>query len=248
MTNPDHGLFDPIDDVETPLDETVSYKEQLVGEGKKYRDEEALAKAALEKDRFIERIQRENATLRSEVQKRETMEELVKRLTPARPSEDTDKKEPLSNPGSVSKDGLTPEEVRQLLSQELAARTDAERRQNNARAVREELLKRYGQNWQTPLKERQLALDVSEEYLTELAQTNPKVFFSLLGDAPKREPGFTPPTPAFDTAKRPVTGNVKNKAYYDRILKEQGLAAYMHPRVQNEMQEQAAKLGDQFFS
>lgn len=244
----DQGLFNPEDNAPV-FDETVSVRDQLVGEGKKYKDEEALARSRVEADSFIERLQRENALLRGEIQQRETMEDLVKRLTPPKASKDTEDEAIPPTPGSANTDNLTPDKVRELLSQELATRTEQDRRNNNARAVRQELVNRYGPNWQTQLKAKQEELEVSEEFLTELAQTQPKTFFRLLGEAPKNEQSFTPPASVIDSAKtRSTPGNIKNKAYYDKILREQGLSVYMSPRIQNEMQANARKLGDQFYS
>lgn len=237
----DQGLFNPAEP--TPFEENVSYKERLVGEGKKFKDDEALARAKLESDQFIERLQQENAMLRGEIQQRETIEDIVQRLTPAKSSPDTANEEP-REPGSP-KNGLTPDEVKQLLSKELAEQKDRDLRSNNAKFVRQKLVEKYGPDWQTHLKTRQAELDVSEQYLTDLAQTQPKVFLSLLGETPKRD-NFTPPSSVIDPAKQTVNPNVKDWFYYEKLRKE-NFREYMSPRVQNEMHDQIVRLGEAGF-
>ena len=71
MTNP---LFDPttIDPatIENPL-------ETLVGEGKKFKDADALARAAIEKDRFILQLQAENAQMRTSLKGEQKIDEFL---------------------------------------------------------------------------------------------------------------------------------------------------------------------------
>lgn len=61
----------------TQTDPSTSYLEQLVGEGKKYSNPEELAKAYFNADGFINHLKNETGSLREELDKRMTLEELL---------------------------------------------------------------------------------------------------------------------------------------------------------------------------
>ena len=61
----------------TQTDPSTSYLEQLVGEGKKYSNPEELAKAYFNADGFINHLKNETGSLREELEKRMTLEELL---------------------------------------------------------------------------------------------------------------------------------------------------------------------------
>src|SRR5688572_12541162 len=75
-----------------------SILEQLVGEGKKFADAEALAKCKAESDAFIETLKREQAELRRELDTRLSLEDFLdqQKATPAAGTPST----PASNSGA----------------------------------------------------------------------------------------------------------------------------------------------------
>lgn len=239
----DQGLF-TADETDVTFEENVSYHDNLVGEGKKYKDSEALAKSRIEADAFILRLQNENAVIRAELQKRDSVEEAVKRLTQRQPAQDTVEEAPPPAPGS-HKDGLTLEDVEALLQHKLADREAQNRQKTNSQIVIDELKSRFGSQWKAVLKAKQEELGVTEQYLEEQARVAPKALLALVGSGPRSD-SFTPPSGSFDTSKRPQTTSSKNFAYFEKI-RLTSPTEYWKPHVQNEMHKEAIKQGDAFW-
>ena len=71
-------LFDntEVDNEDVNLDTEVTL-EDLVGEGKKYRDPNALAKSRVEADRYIKKLEAEHKQMREELTSRQALADLV---------------------------------------------------------------------------------------------------------------------------------------------------------------------------
>ena len=76
----DNTIFDATVEQSTEDTPETSYYDRMVGEGKKFKDNEALAYSNFEKDRFIEQLKREQKELRDDLNSRLNMEELVNKL------------------------------------------------------------------------------------------------------------------------------------------------------------------------
>lgn len=240
----------PQEPVLEPLAEDKSYYTELVGDQGKYRDNEALARAAIEKDRHIEKLEREGAILRTELKQRTTLEEFMERMTNRPSGNDTANDVNRQTPGSLQPpvDPLTPDAVKVLLQKELQGQREADRQDNNALYVRSELEKRYGGNWQSSLEARVKELGVTEEFAVDLARKQPKAFLALVGTTPEQpapRPG-TPPASSLDTSKMPPVSHAKNKKYYDALMAKD-INLYLSPKVQNEMHAEAIKQGRAFY-
>lgn len=252
MTAQNDPLFAKSPPVHEPLAEDKSYLNELVGDTGRYRDAEALARAAIEKDRHIEKLEREGAILRSELQQRTTLEEFMERMTTRPSGNDTVLTPQAPNPGSDAPrpDPLTPELVQDLLKKQLAEQREQDRQESNAQFVRSNLEKTFGAEWQASLETRVRELGITEEFAIDLARKQPKAFLALVGtkpDTPAPRPG-TPPAPSYDASRFPTSPNgaAKNKKYYDALLAKD-INLYLSPKIQNEMYREAEKQGQAFF-
>lgn len=253
MTNGAEDLFDgkaPVETV-TPVETQENALEALVGEGKKYKDLEALAKANLEKDSFIERLQTEGSEIRQELEKRLTIDEFMQKLEAKRLESGTSNDgTPPSEPPKeeISKEGLTREEISELLKQELSSQTKEQQKQSNLSEAISELNKIWGSDTKVKLNQRASELGISVQELKAHAENNPKVFLSLVKPETPVQGSATSTVfqSSTDTGKTPATNGEKTKSYYDRMRKDNP-KAYWSKTVQNEMHRQALKLKDDFF-
>src|SRR4029450_8159059 len=71
------------DESDINVDPNKNYLEELVGEGKKFKTPEDLARGKAESDSFIERLQKELHGLRNELKSRLQLEEVVDRISSA---------------------------------------------------------------------------------------------------------------------------------------------------------------------
>jgi hypothetical protein len=243
MTEP--TLFDDTTLIEEPI---VDAYNSLVGEGKKFSDNETLAKSKIESDRFIERLKAEQAQLRQELATRIKYEEFLDRLN-SKPRSNEEPQVP-AEPASTSAP-MNLDEIERRLEQKLEQRDQEKRKAANLELAKQELSKALGPNYGSKVKQRATELEVSESFLTDLAANNPKAFLKLVGvgEAPKGNPLFdAPPRPNMNTdAFRPTGGNVKGKSYYDDLYKKDK-DAYFSPKVMNAMYKDIEALGIDVFN
>lgn len=240
-------LFKANTDLETP--ENDNYLEQLVGPGKKYADVNALAKAASHQIPYIKRLEEENEQARQELQKRLSIEEYVQQMkteiAQSRvPSEDDQR--PVTQ---ISKEDIKKElfsEFETLLSTQ-NKKALAER---NVELVRNELQKVWGSTYPAQLKSKAQELNLTEEFLGNLAQDNPQAFLKIVGvsGSPKVIPQSIP-TNSRNSAYRTDANEStdRNKAYYDK-LKKDNPKLYWTAKIQAQEHRDAVRLGDAFFN
>lgn len=217
--------------------------ETLVGEGKKYKDNDAVAKALTEKDRFIEQLKAE---------KQEVLRDLQARPVTDRSQEILDRLEELANPATltpvttptervVETKGLTEDDIVRVLQQRDAkARAEA-----NVATVKTELKEKFGDQVNAALKSLQTKLGVDQTFLDNLAAQSPSAFSQLLGQTTPQTV-FTPPGSTKPEAFKPTAGGPKPRSEYLR-LKAENPTVYNSSSVQNQMYKDSISLGEAFF-
>lgn len=243
MTNP---LFDSTN-VETNIDPTKDYSTELMGEGKKYKDVQALARAVMEKDAFIERLKSETAQLRGSVQGEAKIEELLATLR-AQVTPPANSGTPATKPDDKSANqpapGLSTEDVERLLANRDREKTEA----SNVALVAAQLKKAWGANHGEVLKQKTEELGATPDFMTNLAKSNPAAFLKLVA-ADSTEP--TPGRPASSVNTTPAQGKApvggKTKSYYDALRKQIGDGKFFNPTIQNELHRNMMALGEAFF-
>lgn len=233
-------LFKPADiqtpDVENPL-------EALVGPDKKYKTVEDLAKAALEKDRFIGQLQNETAELRKEVTGKQTIDEIMTQIRSLSKPEVQPNQQPQA-PEKTDADSIA-ELVAKLLDQ----KESEKRTSGNEQLVSQTLQEKFGADAQLHLTKKAKELNVSLDYLKSVAKSAPAAFFRLIGIEENQKPHQAVPITVRPGSIQPTPqgADVRNKAHYDKI-KAQNPAEYFSPKIQNQMYKDAMKLGESFFN
>jgi hypothetical protein len=235
--------------VEPTIDEGKTYLDELVGEGKKFSDVEALAKGKASSDQMIEHMKKENAQIREELQKRLTLEEFMSELEKRqKPTESTipSPVEPEIEP--KVNDGLSEEKVAALLEDRLSKLTEEQRKEQNLQVAISKMNSEWGSNAKAKLQEVADKLSIPKKDLQEYAKTNPTVFLQLVGlgeSTPVQSSSQTVPTSQVDTSKMPPSSSgEKTYQYYEKMRKENP-REYHSAKVQNEMMKQATKYAEQ---
>ncbi len=242
MTEP--TLFDDTALTEEPI---VDAYNALVGEGKRFSDNETLAKSKIESDRFIERLKAEQAQLRQELATRIKYEEFLDRLNTPRSNEEPQAPaEPDRNSAPMNLD-----EIERRLEQKLNQREQDQRKAANLEIAKAKLTEALGPNYGSKIKQRATELEVSEAFLNDLAANNPKAFLKLVGvgEAPKGNSLFdAPPRPNMNTETfRPTGGSVRGKSFYDELFTKDR-NAYFSPKVMNAMYKDIEAVGIDVFN
>jgi hypothetical protein len=240
-------LFDP--NSLPPVQEAVKF-EDLVGDGKKFRDPDDLARGKLEADKFIERLKQENADIRRQLSSEERLEEIKELLERSNaPSRNDNQTDP--NPSvNGQKPPFNPEDLEQLLEHKLAQREAKARQEANLELSRKGLVDAFGNDYPSILEQKARELGMNKQVLSNLAVESPQAFLRLVGaDQPKpRVPDlFTPPTSNMRTV--PSTGVTGERTYkYYQDLKTKEPRQYWDARTQIQMEKDAQRLGPAFFN
>jgi hypothetical protein len=245
-SNDQNSLFEGSN---TPtVDPQKDYLAELVGEDKKFKDHQSLARGKVESDLFIESLKRELQELRTDLNSRISVEKALDQLRKEKMQEpNTPSVQP--NPGEPSgvKEGITPEKLEQLLQE----REIAKRQADNLAEVNRALSEKFGTAASAKLAEKAKELGVGLEYLKNLAAQSPTLFYKAVElETPKRDI-FTQGAPRseLDTSKqlgdRDTTG-AKTYSYYSN-LRRTNPSLYHSPSVQMEMHKTAQRLGEKFF-
>jgi hypothetical protein len=231
-----------------PVGQTAALND-LVGEGKKFKTVDDLAKAKLESDNFIESLKRENKEMREDLAARLTVEQALAKaresgsVEPPKPTENT----PIQN----RQDNLGDQ-----IEQALARRDQVRSIQSNIEIVTTKMTEIYGSvdKAAETISTRSKELGMSVEALQQMAASNPKAFFKLLDVDDK--PAAASPTSSWQRAKNPAAmksavGESATKpgtyAYY-QDLRRSDPATYYTPRVQLAMDKDAREKGQSFYS
>ena len=225
-----------------------NYLETLVGEGKKFKTPEELARGKWESDQYIENVKRELDEAKTELAARKRVEELLKeqRQTLTQPTPD-----PQGNnqpPVEASKP-FTQEDFDKRV-REIAAERDLElRTANNVNSVSEKLVELYGseENAAKAVAQRARELEVPVSTLQAIAAQSPKAFFAQLGAAASAVSGG--PTRG-DINANALNSNrtpAEDKYSWYQEVRKTNPGLYRSAAFQNKMHEAAQRVGEAFF-
>lgn len=217
--------------------------EDLVGEGKKFRDTDAVAKKIVHADQHIENLERTLSEMRVELQSRLTVEEMLEKINkptspavqpPNREALDTNRQEP----------GI---DIADEISKALKTEKEKERREANLNTVRKGLKERFGADYNQKLTSIADNLSISKDFLTSMAQTSPEGFMKLIDSVAKPDSNrpLVPPMGSDLNRVNNLSGE-KNQSYYAALRREKP-DVYFSAKVQKEIHDQAVKLGPAFY-
>lgn len=213
----------------------------LVGEGKKYKDLNALAKAKIFADEHIKRLEAEAEERAKELDKRLVVEEMmaeIKAMAKA-PAQNTN---PEPKATSTTDEQVSKDDIAKLVTSELMKLTEKQKQEQNLKQVADELTKVWGTDYSSALLRRSKELELTPEFMNQLASVNPKAFLRMVVEPVTQLPNYTPPKGIRSDTK--LTGE-KNYKYYQKIRKEN---PRLYASLQMEMFKQAEKLGDSFYN
>lgn len=239
------------------IDPAKDYLPELVGEGKKFKTPADLARSVLHKDQHIARLEKEAAEMREEVNKALTMDEFLGKLSEENKKLlETNKVNNQSNQDGEPPEGekheqqqLSRDDVKRILDEE----RDAARKESNFRAVQAQLSEKLGAGYVEHIKTKAKELDLGEDFLNNLAKTQPKAFLEIMGidkvtkKTSEEQSIFSPAQSSVQTRfsqaqARP--GSAKTQKEWNE-LRTSNPRAYHNAFMQRTKDAQA--LGDKFF-
>jgi hypothetical protein len=219
--------------------------DDLVGEGKKFENVDALANGKEYADRHITNLEQEAQRMRDRIESLESQGNLVEELK----AEMSKTPEPVvpaeANPPSSEPQVTNEMDLQALIDQRINADKQEAAATANIAAVTNAMVEKYGENWDAEARRVGAENDLSLEDVNAMVATKPKLFLKLAG-----LDGVTPvvnqPSGVNGTVNTEamVTANAnkpKDKAYYKALQKEMGDTKFFgDARIQNEILENGA--------
>jgi len=226
----------------------ASYMEQLVGEGKKFKDVESLAKGKLEADRHIEDITKTLNDLREEVKKEEYSKRLLEELQNKGTGTGTGTSAMGSN-ASNSANGNTTQDasnIEALVEQLMTKKEKTRTLEQNISVANEAVLSQFGDKAAEVVKAKASELGMSVDRLKEIAAESPTAFLQLIGAKTqvKTESVTTPSSIRTETFSN--TNSDRTFEYYQKMRKE-SKSLYYSPKVQRMLMDDRLRLGEKFY-
>lgn len=232
-------------DTDLEIDPSKNYLEELVGENKKFKTPEELARGKAESDAFIEQLKAEQSELRNELQTRLNLEQFLsdlKTVVPKPGSEGSQDHYERNEDKSV----MSAEELAALVRSQVQQMKGQETAVSNLNNFSEKLRLAHGPNAATKLRSQASELGMTVDEVKSLAARNPNAALKMLGIGEQRSvDNFTAP-PRSQSMSLP-SGQKRGAAYYENLRKTLHPNEYFSPKIQNEMFEARKSMGAEAF-
>lgn len=220
---------------QAPSNNAEDLVNQLVGEGKKFKTIQDLAKAKLESDSFIERITQENKELREgTVSKADIDAKFDAFLTKL----NEQKKAPDSREQTVP--ALDADKIADIVRNTITRTEQESTAAKNVQAANEKVIAKYGDKAGEFIEKKAAELGMTKQDLKTISAKSPNAFFTIVGlDLKAAAPagsGFN--QGSVNTESKFNNSNISADTWeYYSNLRRQAPDKYWEPAIQNEIFE-----------
>ena len=234
------------DDQNTDTQNQEDWLNKVVAEkGDHWQDPQTLAKGYVHAQQRIKELEELTKKAEQNDYARELLEQLqAKQSAPAPTSGQPDTKDK----GGTGEENTTrdPDELQALIDKALTERERTNTVQQNISQANSKLEEQYGTEAQKVVQDRAQELGMSMDRLKELAGESPTAFMRLMGEAPKKESNSIPQG-TLNTAAGFTDGQKERNFRYYQELRRNNRSQYNSRQVQQQMFEDAKRLGDKFY-
>lgn len=238
---------------DTPqVDPNKDYLAELVGEGKKFKTVQDLARGKFQADIHIDLLEKTKDQLRADylklsedAQAQATLKDLVTQL-----------KAPIQQPASSitpqanvdnQRPSIDPKELESLVDSRLNERELSRKQSDNFKLVQDRLKERFGSNYQTVLKQQIDELQLPSDYVNDLARRSPEAFFRTMGLTEQPRNDFQAPARSSVRSDNYASQGGQDETWsYWQKLKETNPKLYLDPKTVVRMEKAYERLGKKF--
>lgn len=220
----------------------------LVGEGRKYKTIEELAKAYLNADSFIEQLKAENQELRTKTVEAKTIDEVLERLTANQSSAAS----ATASDQAPSTNGLSATDVAKIVQQTVTGLETAKIKEGNIKKADAKMREAFGDKAAEVYKSVAKTPELHTAYM-QLAEADPEQFVALFtkqsttSQGSQVDSGSNVNTTMTYTSGNNVRENTQGtKEYYAKIRKEDP-KRYYSQSIQLEMNKSAVSDPKKYF-
>lgn len=236
------------------VDPNKNYLEELVGEGKKFKTVEDLARGKYEadmhvalKNRQLDDLTKDYSKLREDYNATPKLQEVLDQLLAAKDTSSNNNTQ--MNEDTRNESAFDPSKLDSMVEtkfQEIEAKRKA---QENWNTVKDKLQEKLGERFPEILASQTQKLGLTADKVEELARTSPSAFFRLMGlDEVQSQDTFQSPprTTQNATAFAPSTNKSRKWSDWKSLQKTQpGL--FSDPKAHNQMMADIKAIGEKAF-
>ncbi len=234
------------------FDENKDYLAELVGEGKKFKTPQDLAKGKAQSDLYIEDMKRKQDELRADYLKlrddatsRAKLEDLLNQLEAKQQTNNRENLEAKKEDKPV----IDPKAIEDLFDKRFSEMESSRKFKENNKLVGDKLKEAYGENYQPTLLKQLETLDLTTDEFNDLAKRKPNLLLKTLGlDGTKSNAdNFQAPPRTSNRSNQfaPSGAEKRTWAYYQK-LKAENPKLYYDPKTNVQMFNDHQTLGDAF--
>lgn len=223
-----------------------SFVAQLVGEGKKFKDYEALAKGKFEADRHIGEITKTLDELRAELAKQDYAKSLLEQMSKGSETRQADPSPTIPSSSNTENTTQSASDIETLVEKVITEKEKNRTLSQNLTVVSDEMEKKYGDKATQVLKTKSQELGISLDKLKEIAAESPTAFFQLIGVSAQKPTAGTAPQSSVRSENFNSGLQDRDFDYYQKLRKD-NRSLYYSPKVQNMMLQDRTRLGDRFY-
>lgn len=232
-----------------PDQEPANYLDALIGPGGKFhrenRDEalEEIAKGKYHADRMIELKNRQYDSLYSAYNEKVEQDKTRASLESLLAQRDGDLASRQPQPSKEDNQPRQPEDIRNLVTEEVIKLRRQDQEQANFDLVRTKLTEQFGDNYAPAVRKRITDLGLTPERFNQWAREAPQAVLNALGAPTPRESFQAPPSSS--NSFKPVTQKGNPWSHYQEMRKTDP-KLYHDPKTINQMVQDMNNLGDAF--
>lgn len=224
--------------------EPENYLEVLVGEGKKFKTVDDLARGKYESDKHISNLEKELNELRTKAEQGLSLKDFYEKIR-GETSNNGNNGQP--NVDQNKEPTASPEDIEKIVRDALEKSENERAVKSNSEQVRTKLLEVWGENASKELSRISNEIGVPVEELRNIGVRSPKALYKMLGI----DGNITAPSGTVAPTGRVVTPNdasgVRNQSYYNKLYRENPKLRHDSKLAAQEMRD-AVKLGAAFFT
>lgn len=242
-----------IQDDQTQSDPSKNYLTELVGENRKFKSPEDLARGKYESDNYIKILERRLDEMRSDYLELDTsyksrakLEEIVDQLSNNRQPQSSSEQTPSERREDTAP--FDPKQIESLVSSEIQKHENQRKQSDNYNMLEGKLKERFGDSYKSAFKSQIDKAGISEGLAKDLALNHPNVLLRALGleGDQARESYQNPISSDRRTDNFAPAGREKRSwSYYEKMRKEQP-ELYREPKIAVQMQKDYDLLGKDF--
>jgi len=220
--------------------------DDLMGDGKKYSDQDAVAKALVEKDTFIQRLIDEKRQLEETFRERENARAFDDRIKALEQAQLTERTEPPAREVTPPQPSVDPAKIEEMVQRSIAEREAQNIRSRNLITVKDTLTEKIGEDYTKYVKQRAAELNIGMDQLNQMAANTPQAFLALVLPSDRTPESVAPPASRVNPAAFTPQTNSRGNKYYSEMRKSDP-TRYFTPAVQMEEFQELKRQGPERF-